>query len=186
MNVVNSIRKGDLINKIEIIRVGERAKAFDAEKVFRTDSLALEQLEKAEELQLLAKQKKEENEKYIAENYIDYKKLDSGIYKKITKQGQGPQVVEEDAVLCNFTLKLLSGIQLESSNPLNPAQFIVVKGRALPGIYEALKTVKVGESASFIIPPDLAFGEKQMGPITPFSYIIFDLDVKEIKKPRVP
>ena len=79
-DIVDKIEQNDLINKLEIIRIGETAKDFDAPTVFNE---YLELKKKANEEKLEAQKEELKN---LTKGM---KSTDSGISYKITKKGTG-------------------------------------------------------------------------------------------------
>ncbi|MNR50339.1 putative FKBP-type peptidyl-prolyl cis-trans isomerase [compost metagenome] len=54
----------------------------------------------------------------------------------------------------------------------------------IDGWVEALQLLKKGESATFIIPAKLAYGEMGNGPIPPNSPLVFELQVLDVKSAK--
>ena len=99
-DIVDKIEQNDLINKLEIIRIGETAKDFDAPTVFN-DYL---------ELKKKANEEKLEAQKEELKNLTKgMKSTDSGISYKITKKGTGGNAKDNDNVKVHYTLKLIDG-----------------------------------------------------------------------------
>jgi FKBP-type peptidyl-prolyl cis-trans isomerase len=63
----------------------------------------------------------------------------------------------------------------------NAFEFTVGNGEVIPGWDEALPMMKVGGKATFIIPSNLAYGEMNQGPIKPYSTLVFDVELLEVK-----
>ena len=62
-----------------------------------------------------------------------------------------------------------------------PFEFKIGEGRVIKGWEEALKILRVGEKASFIIPSDLAYGARGAGGvIPPNATLIFEIELLEI------
>lgn len=173
-DVVNSIRQGDKIDKVEILRVGEKAKAFQVTK----ESFS-ELVRKASEVQL---KRIEEEEKKISED-IDKRwpgavKTPSGLRYVIIKEGQGkasPKMGQ--TVTAHYNGTLMNGKMFDSSIVRNePIRFKV--GQMIEGWNEALLTMHKGEKRQLIIPPELGYGvQGYPGVIPPNSYLIFDIEL---------
>lgn len=173
-DVVNSIRQGDKIDKVEILRVGEKANAF----VVTKESFS-ELVRKASEVQL---KRIEEEEKKISED-IDKRwpgavKTPSGLRYVIIKEGQGkasPKMGQ--TVTAHYNGTLMNGKMFDSSIVRNePIRFKV--GQMIEGWNEALLTMHKGEKRQLIIPPELGYGvQGYPGVIPPNSYLIFDIEL---------
>lgn len=173
-DVVNSIRQGDKIDKVEILRVGEKAKAFQVTK----ESFS-ELVRKASEVQL---KRIEEEERKISDE-IDKRwpgavKTPSGLRYVIIKEGQGtasPKMGQ--TVTAHYNGTLMNGKMFDSSIVRNePIRFKV--GQMIEGWNEALLTMHKGEKRQLIIPPELGYGvQGYPGVIPPNSYLIFDIEL---------
>lgn len=112
--------------------------------------------------------------------------LPSGLQYKILQQGTGPKPSAADTVVCNYRGTLVDGKEFDSSAKHGqPATFPVA--RVIPGWTEALQLMPVGSKWQLFLPPDLAYGERSMGPdITPYSTLIFEVELVSIKPPEKP
>ena len=52
----------------------------------------------------------------------------------------------------------------------------------IPGWKEALLMMKEGGSSRFFIPYELAYGEAGSGPVEPFSTLVYDFELLEVRK----
>ena len=74
----------------------------------------------------------------------------------------------------------MDGTEFDSSYSRNqPAVFGV--GQVIKGWTEGLQLMKVGSKFSFVIPADLAYGERATGKITPYSTLLFDVELLSIE-----
>ncbi|MDQ7916447.1 peptidylprolyl isomerase [Mesonia sp. MT50] len=169
------------LKEVNIIRIGDDAKAFNAPKVFKSS------LNKAEEAQKEAQQEAEA-EKTKAKEAIDkeintmaegYTKTESGLRYKITtskKTGATPE--RGQTVRVHYTGMLTDGTKFDSSYDRDrPLVFPVGVGKVIPGWDEGIRLLKVGEKAKLIIPPYLGYGERGNGPIPPNSILLFDVEL---------
>ena len=173
-DVVDAIAQDDKIIEIDIIRKGENAKKFDSKAIFDKE---LEKLEK----QAAEKAKK-------AKEAIDALKkwakvTSSGIAYKIIKKGTGAKAEAGKTVSVHYTGKLSNGTKFDSSYDRNqPIEFELGRGRVIKGWDEGISLLNVGSKATFIIPPDLAYGARGAGGvIPPNATLIFDVELVEIK-----
>jgi FKBP-type peptidyl-prolyl cis-trans isomerase len=100
----------------------------------------------------------------------------SGLQYKVLKQGDGPSPTRADSVRCHYRGTLLDGTEFDSSLGGEPAEFPV--GGVIAGWTEALQKMHVGDRWQLFIPPDLAYGPEQRGPIiTPNSLLVFEIEL---------
>ena len=174
MDVVNSIVKDDIINKITIIREGSNAKAFNAVKVFQELQSEIERVnaEKAEKAKKAMKK--------LTEGAITTK---SGLAYFMIKEGEGAQAKAGNTVSVHYTGKLSDGTKFDSSYDRGqPIEFPLGEGRVIPGWDEGIALLKLGGKATFIIPPNLAYGSRGAGGvIPPNSTLIFEVELINIK-----
>jgi FKBP-type peptidyl-prolyl cis-trans isomerase len=112
--------------------------------------------------------------------------LPSGLQYKILQPGTGLIPTVKDTVVCNYRGTLLDGKEFDSSFKRGqPATFPL--GQVIKGWTEALQLMPVGSKWQLFLPPDLAYGERSAGPdITPFSTLIFEVELVSIKPPEKP
>lgn len=102
----------------------------------------------------------------------------SGLRYRVTELGKGKQVEAGDKVTVHYTGKLTNGTKFDSSKDRNqPFTFKVGAGQVIRGWDEGLQLLKIGDKATFVIPPDIAYGQRDMGSIPPNSTLIFDVEV---------
>jgi len=99
--------------------------------------------------------------------------LPSGLQYKILQAGTGPKPTATDTVVCNYRGTLIDGKEFDSSFKRGqPATFPV--GQVIKGWTEALQLMPVGSKWQLFLPPELAYGERSVGPdIAPNSTLIF-------------
>ncbi|MCC5916709.1 MAG: peptidylprolyl isomerase [Cryomorphaceae bacterium] len=174
-DVVDSVEQGDVIEEVNIIRLGKAAKKFDGLNAFNStrDKIAKEQAKKAQEM-----------EKEYAAMTAKAKTTDSGLRYIVEQEGNGPKVDEGDKVAVHYRLTLKDGTEIDNS--FNRGQPIVVNAvgtrQVIPGWDEGLLLTRQGGKYKLIIPPSLAYGDAQYGPIPGGSTLIFDMEIVEVTK----
>ncbi len=173
-DVVNAIAQDDLINEIIIERKGVKANNFDAAKIFTSE---LKKLEKEAEI------KAENAKKAIEELKKGTTVTKSGLAYKITKKGSGQKAEAGKTVSVHYTGKLTDGTKFDSSYDRNqPIDFPLGQGRVIKGWDEGIALLNVGSKATFIIPPDLAYGARGAGGvIPPNATLIFEVELVDVK-----
>ena len=173
-DVVDAIAQDDKIIEIDIIRKGENAKKFDSKAIFDKE---LEKLEKQ------AAEKAKKAKEAIDALKKGAKVTSSRLAYKIIKKGTGAKAEAGKTVSVHYTGKLSNGTKFDSSYDRNqPIEFELGRGRVIKGWDEGISLLNVGSKATFIIPPDLAYGARGAGGvIPPNATLIFDVELVEIK-----
>jgi FKBP-type peptidyl-prolyl cis-trans isomerase FklB len=100
----------------------------------------------------------------------------SGLQVRVIKSGNGRHVAPRDSVQIYYTAKLADGRVVDGTSPGLPAA--VDLGGTLPGLGEALQTMRAGDHWELTLPPALAFGAKgSSGGIGPNQALVFDVTV---------
>ena len=77
---------------------------------------------------------------------------------------------------------MLDGTKFDSSYDRGtPIEFVLGQGRVIKGWDEGITLLNVGSKAKFIIPANLGYGNRAMGPIPANSILIFEVELVEIK-----
>ena len=137
--------------------------------------------------QALAEKAREEEPALIAE-YIERKKITekpdkNGLYIIQTLPGNGSKPRKGQKVSVHYTGYLLNGKKFDSSFDQNqPFTFTLGQGEVIAGWDQAIKEMKVGGSATLVIPSQLAYGSNGSPPvIPPFSPLIFDVQLIKVE-----
>lgn len=178
-DIVDSIAMGDVINKLEIIRVGKAAENFVATQA------TFNEIRKGA-VENAAKAKKEADTdvlKQIESQFPKAKVSKSGIYYTIDEDGDGATPKKGDTVAVHYTGKFMDGKTFDSSvSRGEPIEFPVGAGHVIAGWDDTILEMKVGEERTVVIPPNLAYGEQGYpGAIPPNSWLIFEMELVSIK-----
>jgi peptidylprolyl isomerase len=107
----------------------------------------------------------------------------SGLTIVYIQPGTGTQqAAAGDIVSVHYTGKLADGTVFDSSYRRGePIEFPLGSGRVIRGWDEGIAGMKVGEKRQLIIPPNLAYGSRQRGPIPANSTLTFDVELMGIR-----
>ncbi|WP_339628028.1 peptidylprolyl isomerase [uncultured Maribacter sp.] len=171
--VVDEIEQEDLIESLEIVRVGQEAKNWDAVKAF-------ENFNSSGEARLAAEKAKQDAE--LDKVAAGFESTASGLRYKMIQKGNGAKAEKGKQVSVHYEGSLLSGDVFDSSYKRNsPIDFQLGIGQVIPGWDEGISLLKVGDKARFVIPSDLAYGSAGAGGvIPPNATLIFDVELMNV------
>ncbi len=96
--------------------------------------------------------------------------------------GTGESVNVGATVVVHYAGRLQNGTEFDSSyNRQQPFEFKLGSGQVIKGWDEGIVGMKVGGQRILVIPPDMAYGERGIGPIPPDSTLVFSVELLEIK-----
>lgn len=96
--------------------------------------------------------------------------------------GTGPVVETGDTVVVNYIGTTRDGVQFDNSYLRGtPFTFTVGEGKVIQGWEKGLVGMKVGGQRILVIPPEMAYGNAQVGPIPANSVLVFTIELLEIK-----
>ena len=106
----------------------------------------------------------------------------SGLKKILVSKGSGDRPKPFDNVRMQFTGYVYStkGFkQVFQSSYTNSAEaiFQLATGRMLKGMDEGVASMEVGEKSTLIIPPNLGFGDQQVGRLLPNTTLYIDIEL---------
>ncbi|MFC4740206.1 peptidylprolyl isomerase [Flavobacterium ponti] len=173
-DVVDAVAQEDLIESIEIIRVGDEAKNWNAIEAFRTFEGSREKR--------IAEQKR------LAEEALEklaagFDKTESGLRYKMIQKGSGKQAEKGKNVSVHYQGSLENGQVFDSSyKRKQPIDFQLGVGQVISGWDEGIALLQVGDKARFVIPSHLGYGSRGAGGvIPPDATLIFDVELMDVK-----
>src|SRR5207245_5823403 len=126
---------------------------------------------------------KTDGAKFLGENKNkpEVKTTASGLQYKVIKEGTGPQPKATDMVTVNYRGTLINGTEFDSSYKRGEPATFPLNG-VIKGWTEGLQLMKKGSKFQFVIPPNLAYGERAVGAdIGPNSTLVFDVELLDVK-----
>ena len=101
--------------------------------------------------------------------------------------GSGDEASSGKLLKVHYILSLQDGTVLQNSKDFGqPFQFTLGNGEVIPGWEIGLQGMKVGGTRTIIIPPELAYGAQQAGPIPANSTLIFTVELVDVADAVAP
>ena len=129
---------------------------------------------------------KKKNEEFIKNmaKQAGVKPLAGGVYYKELTPGTGAQPTKDQIAEVSYEGRLMGGKVFDSSNG-KTIEFPV--GGVIPGFTTALLNMKVGAEWIIYIPWNQAYGDREQGPIPPYSALTFKVKLVGVKNaPAAP
>ncbi len=112
----------------------------------------------------------------------DYKTTSSGLQYIIHEKGKGEKPKPGEKVTVHYEGRLMNDTIFDSSYKRNePFTFALGQGQVIKGWDEGIALLNEGDSATLIIPPDLGYGQQNMGTIPPNSTLKFTVKLVKIQ-----
>ena len=193
--VVDSMAQNDLIQRIEIIRIGKKAKDFDAAAEFTSYFAKIEERQKL--VEELREKKKEELIQFVINNEAAAQIMPSGLKILTITEGTGEKPVVGSKVDVYYAGYFMTGDLFDSNvkeiaevygkydrrrdqmNGYRPIPMDYSPDAALiPGFKEGLQQMNYGDKVLLIIPSHLGYGEQGAnGVIPPNADLLFQLEI---------
>lgn len=109
--------------------------------------------------------------------------MEKGLIIEILKEGDGTVAEKHSIVTVHYTGSLENGTVFDSSlNPgREPFRFTLGVGQVIAGWDQGVLGMKTGEKRKLTIPPELGYGNQDMGVIPPNSVLIFEVDLLSVE-----
>jgi peptidyl-prolyl cis-trans isomerase A (cyclophilin A) len=173
-DVVDAIAQGDVLESVEIVRVGAEAEKWNAIEAFITFKGARNKRDIA---------LKADAEAAMEKLAAGFEKTESGLRYQFIQRGEGKQAVAGKTVSVHYEGSLESGKVFDSSYPRKkPIEFPLGQGNVIEGWDEGIALLRVGDKARFVIPSHLGYGSRGAGgAIPPNATLIFDVELMDVK-----
>jgi FKBP-type peptidyl-prolyl cis-trans isomerase len=173
-DVVDAVAGDDALESIEIIRVGDEAKNWNAIEAFRTFE--------GSRFKRISEQKKMAEEA-LEKLAAGFQKTESGLRYQIIQKGNGTAAEKGKKVSVHYQGALENGQVFDSSyKRKQPIEFQLGVGQVIEGWDEGIALLKVGDKARFVIPSYLGYGASGAGGvIPPDATLVFDVELMDVK-----
>ena len=109
----------------------------------------------------------------------------SGLQYKVVKEGSGASPEATDLVKVHYHGTLIDGTVFDSSvDRGSPTSFAL--NQVIKGWTEGLQTMKQGGKTVFYIPPQIAYGDREVGSIPKNSTLIFEVELLKVFQLNTP
>lgn len=123
-----------------------------------------------------------EIERYLADHDFEVMPTENGLYFQTLEEGKGRFPVTGDTVIIRYTASLLNGYEFDSDARLgHPLEVVLGENMVLPGMEEGIPLMREGARARMLLPSDLAFGDRHVGEVPPYSSIVFEVELVDVK-----
>lgn len=131
-------------------------------------------------LEELAKIDREIIREYVGiQTDMEFDSTESGIFYSIENLGIGDPPTDNSTVTVNYTLFLVDGTLVESTEIKGkPSTFEV--GNVIKGWNESLKLIGVMGKGTFVIPSGLGYGLQSVNGLPRNSILVFDIEILKI------
>lgn len=178
VDIVNAVAQGDKMESVKIVRVGAKAKAFDAVGIFnKREAMLKEKASAALKLEAAAWDEK------VKAKYPNAIKTASGLYYVVDVEGKGAKAANGQTVVAHYTGTFWDGQKFDSSlDRGQPFEFALGQGMVIKGWDEGFGLFKIGSKGKLLIPYYLAYGERGYpGAIPPKADLVFDVEMLGVK-----
>ncbi|MGG5506210.1 MULTISPECIES: peptidylprolyl isomerase [unclassified Myroides] len=173
-DIVDAIGQDDVIESLEIVRVGEEAQKWNAVEAFRMFEGARE--------------KRVAEQKAAAEEALEkvaagFERTESGLRYQMIVNGSGAKAEKGKTVAVHYKGALDNGTEFDNSyKRKKPIEFPLGMGHVIEGWDEGIALLRVGDKARFVIPSYLGYGERGAGGvIPPNAILVFDVELMDVK-----
>lgn len=119
---------------------------------------------------------------YLEKSGVVAQPTSTGLYYVKTQDGTGEKPSKGSTVKAHYTGYLLDGTVFDTSIERGePIEFVLGVGQVIPGWDEGIALMSKGEKAVLYIPYYLAYGDRDLGVIPPFSNLVFEVELIDFK-----
>ncbi len=152
-----------------------------SETIFRTLQMALQEMEQ-ESTNTASMGTQREGEKFLKENAAREGVFStaSGLQYEVLIKGDGPMPASTSEVEVHYEGTLIDGTVFDSSYERGESISFPLN-RVIAGWTEGVQLMPVGSTYMLYIPSELAYGDRDSGPIPANSVLIFKIELLQIK-----
>ena len=175
--------KGDKIKScLKIIKVFDSV--APAQASYNNDLAIFREKEEAKNVASYAKAKKDLDD-YIAKNKIAATQTPKGVYVEVKQAGTGASADSGKLVGVKYRGTLIDGTLFDTNigpDRKDTLKYPVASNAMIPGFDEGVRGQKVGAKLKLYIPAQWGYGAQGRDVIKPFSNLIFDIEVIDVRE----
>ncbi|MFK7855329.1 MAG: FKBP-type peptidyl-prolyl cis-trans isomerase [Granulosicoccus sp.] len=168
----------------DLLMEGMKAQKAGEETLISMDEAQVAlQAKQQKEAEMASMAAKEKGAMFLEENKArdGVSVTDSGLQYEVITASDGAKPGIDDTVSVHYVGTLMDGTEFDSSIARGEPASFPLKG-VIPGWTEGLQLMNVGSKFRFVIPSDLAYGDRGAGQqIGPGETLIFEVELLEIK-----
>ncbi|HAD97706.1 MAG TPA: hypothetical protein DCG19_09895 [Cryomorphaceae bacterium] len=132
------------------------------------------------------KKERESIKAYLKDRKLEVKRSGTGLYYQILQDSSAQeQVATEDEVVFDYSIYMLNGSLLYTSEGNSPRTLVIDREDAEIGLHESLKLLGLGDKGLFILPSHLAFGVAgDQNKVPPKTALVYELKILKITKSK--
>jgi peptidyl-prolyl cis-trans isomerase A (cyclophilin A) len=192
MAIVNKVLKNDTILTVNIIRIGAKAKDFNAAEVFDSEVAKFKKSKEDKVKQAIKSEEKRyskflEDKKAFLLEKDEFKAIKTGTGLRILKlkKTKGRKVLDTKKVTANYALYLADGKKMQASEDIGKPMVFDLNNKQKPmisGLKEGLLSMREGEKSRLFIPYTIGFGNEKFGPFPAKSDLVFEIEILKINR----
>ena len=166
-----------------LIEAMKAQKAGEDTLISMEEAQAALQAKQQEEAEVAAMEAGKKGATFLEENKAreGVSVTESGLQYEVIEAADGPKPSLDDTVSVHYVGTLMDGTEFDSSIARGEPASFPLKG-VIPGWTEGLQLMNVGSKFRFVIPSDLAYGDRGAGQqIGPGETLVFEVELLEIK-----
>lgn len=122
-------------------------------------------------------------EMFAAEAEVDLDRMQRhprGFYWREIREGHGRQGALGQTVQVAYVVRLPDGREVDRADPEHAVTFRLGERRSIAALELALREMRVGGIRQLVVPPDLAYGSRQRGPVPPNSTLVMIVSLLKV------
>lgn len=112
---------------------------------------------------------------------VNATKHDNGLVTIDLEQGEGEELTEENVGYIHYTLWLTDGRKVDSSLDRGQMMKVQKPWGFIQGFGDGLRGMTPGMTRIMVIPPELGYGDKDLGVMPPNSTLVFAVELHEVE-----